>query len=303
MCRRRHAAHAFTLAELLTVLVIAGVLLTVFVPYVLQSREQTRRVACQSQLAGLFGALNAYAAANDQDGVLLYPRTVFDPAAAGWTAYTGAFDADPFATAPEARRTVEDVAANDVTASLWLLVRGRYAEPAAFVCPSTYDRPDPLSDRGGERTEPASRGNFAAPNNLSYSYANPFGAPPDYRLSDTLPTSFALMADMNPGINGHDDVTAVSADASLYDMTRANSNNHGEAGQNVLFAAGTVEWQPTPFAGHPGSTGLRPDNIFTALQDRVLAPDESPANDNPGVFGRAYGPSWVYDSYLVPADD
>jgi prepilin-type N-terminal cleavage/methylation domain-containing protein len=221
---------------------------------------------------------------------------------------------------------------NDVTASLWLLVRVApsnptstavaesqfgYANPAWFVCPSGDETPDPMLT-GGRRMRPDQRSNFTSGRHLSYSYASPFSGYVDpsgqpFRMnSDKLHYDFALMADKNPGVspaNG-DDVTAPAYNADARAFMTANSHNHGRAGQNVLYAIGEVRFQKTPYCG-VGTTWQR-DNIYTAYSATPYLPapvkdgDKSsspPAVERNGVFGPHVGPAWEKDSYLVPSDD
>ncbi len=58
--RRRAAQHAFTLVELLLVLVILGVLAAIVVPKFAGRTEQARQTAAQSQIATFSTALDAY---------------------------------------------------------------------------------------------------------------------------------------------------------------------------------------------------------------------------------------------------
>src|SRR4051812_34324590 len=117
MCppRGHSRRRAFTAIELLVVIVIVVILLSIFVPYVMKLRETARRTQCRDNLRQIFQALQNYAGANGS----FLPRVVHDPNLAGFTAFTGANDANPFAPNSGVRP-------NDVTASLWLLVRGGY---------------------------------------------------------------------------------------------------------------------------------------------------------------------------------
>ena len=275
----------FSLIELLVLLAILAILVSILVPVLLRSRETERRVRCVDNLRAVQRALAAYASVNGKN----LPRVTYEPsrAATGYVAYTGADSPDPFARGSQVRP-------NDVTASLWLLVRAGLVAPGRFVCPSTGDAP------GGAPA--AQRSNFDGRKQLSYSYASPFSASPGYRLnSDLLKPDFAVLADKNPGTASGDDVTAPAHDAGPFALARANSNNHGQAGQNVLYAAGHVQFQSTPYCGV--GAGLVRDNIYTALSASALPEGQEPPVAGKGVIARDLGPAWAGDSFLIPTDD
>ena len=108
-----------------------------------------------------------------------------------------------------------------------------------------------------------------------------------------------------PGQFHHDKSVALLcfnlADAPPFELAKANSNNHGKAGQNVLYADGHVAFQATAYCG-VGTSDLR-DNIYTALSPIPVVPGNRPPPYTNGFYGRDVGPSWMYDSYLVPTDD
>jgi len=282
----RSRRSGFSLVELLVVIGIVVILIGILVPYVMKKREDDRRARCAENLRMIMAALRTYAAGNHGD----FPRVTYDPARNpdGYVAFTGAASSDPFVHETQVRP-------NDVTASLWLLVRGRMLKPPQFVCPSTSDTPDPTSDP----SEWGHRSNFAGPGHLSYSYASPFSSAPAYKLNDYLPADFALVADKNPGVSPDgSDVSAPAYDAPPFQIARANSTNHGRAGQNVLYTDGHVSFQSTPYCG-VGHEGVR-DNIYTALARRPLPRGQAPPVQANGVIGRDVGPAWERDSYLVP---
>jgi prepilin-type N-terminal cleavage/methylation domain-containing protein/prepilin-type processing-associated H-X9-DG protein len=280
--RRRRAAvlrRGFSAVELLVVIGILLVLVSIFVPYLLKIRETDHRVKCADNLRVIRAGLSQYATTNNGD----YPRVVYDPTHPGYTCYTGVDGGSPFAKD-------SGVQPNDVTASLWLLVRMKLVEPRAFICPSTSDEIDPIDDASGRSVPVDLRGNFRGPDSLSYSYASPFSSAPGYRLNDTQRSGFAVMSDKNSG-NG----AGVPFDAQPLQFAVANSANHAQAGQNVLYADGHVDFQPMPYCG------VERDNIFTALASKPLEKgQESPPKFANGVIGRDVGPAWESDSYLVP---
>ena len=279
------SSGGFSLIELLVLLAILAILVSILIPVLLRSRETDRRVRCVDNLRAVQQALSAYASANGKN----LPRVTYEPsrAATGYVAYTGADSPDPFARGSQVRP-------NDVTASLWLLVRPGLVTPGRFVCPSTGGR----ADAGPV----AQQSNFTGAKSLSYSYASPFSAAAGYRLNtDLLKPDFAVLADKNPGTAGGDDVTAPAYDAGPFALARANSNNHGRAGQNVLYADGHVQFQSTPYCG-VGNALVR-DNIYTALSPSPLPEGQDPPVAGRGVLARDLGPAWAGDSLLVPTDD
>jgi hypothetical protein len=266
--------------------VILVVLVSILVPALMRSRETDRRVRCTDNLRAVYQGLRAYADVNGKN----LPRVSYEPsrAATGYVAYTGAASAEPFARGSNVR-------ANDVTASLWLLVRGGYVPAGRFVCPGTDAAPDPAGDV-------TSRSNFSGPRHLSYSYTSPFSPAPSYRLNtDLLKNDFAVLADKSPGQGGDDDVTGPGYQASPFQLARANSNNHGQAGQNVLYAVGNVHFQSTPYCG-VGEGAVR-DNIYTAASTTPIPEGATPPVAANGFLARDIGPAWAGDSFLVPTDD
>lgn len=279
---RRH--NAFTVIELLVAIGIIGILSAILIPYLLHARETARRTECASQLGQIGLALSQYA--KDQGNNSPLPETPYDAVhkPTGYAAFTGPDDPHPFAKDSA-------VKPNDITASLWLLVRCGYVKDlSVFICPSTDDEPDRLPPGGA-----LLRGNFRSPKNLSYSYASPFTDAFDFAFSsDRLPHDFAVLADKNPGYDCDGDrVLGPARDAPPFELAKGNSLNHGGGGQNVLHPAGDVSFEETPYCG------VSHDNIYTTVADHRLR-EEHPSLDAPGFLGPDIGPAYKYDSYLVP---
>ena len=102
-----------------------------------------------------------------------------------------------------------------------------------------------------------------------------------------------MCADINPGDpasspgGSNDNVLAVTSTSSGRDMRQANSNNHDEDGQNVLYGDGHVEFQSNPFCG------IQRDNIYAARQSGA----------NPFLSsGVVRSPYDANDSVLLPTD-
>jgi hypothetical protein len=280
---------------LLVLVLILLLLLSIFIPFIRKTRETEHRVRCQSNLRALGAAFQKYAKANAS----AFPRVVHDVEnhPGGYFAYTGPYAPNPFGG--DGR-----VSANDVTASLWLLVRGGYASPALFICPSSSDSADPLTDPSGKDVAPNDRSNFKRAHNLSYSYASPFSASAGYKFNEYLPSDFVLMADKNPGKSWGSDVTGPAFDAPLLELAKANSRNHGRAGQSMLYADMHVEFRQSPYSGFGYyASGAAGDNVYTVLSATPLPDQSTPDVKVKGLVGPEYGPAWKADSYLVPTDD
>jgi prepilin-type processing-associated H-X9-DG protein len=285
----RTFSRAFTLMESLVLLGIFIILLSIFIPYLGSRLEASRRITCADNLRQIRDALQTYASQNNSD----FPRVIYDPAVSGYTAFTGADADNPF-TKNSA------VKPNDVTASLWLLIRsGLIANPRVFICPSSSDARDLMTDRNGQLVKAIQRSNFRKASNLSYSYACPFSAAANFRMNDTKPSEFALMADKNPGAPA----AQFPPNSSPAQLAKINSPNHGGAGENVLFADGSVAFVKNPYCGVGRGPNQFGDNIYTA---RAAKPTTQAAELPPniaGVVGKDVSPVKNDDSYLVPTAD
>lgn len=288
----------FSLVEFLVLIGVVALLISIFVPFLARGREMEHRARCARNLANINIVLRSYA---DRNNYLL-PSVIHDTTHKpnGYTAFTGPDDPDPFAPGSK-------VAPNDVTASLFLLMRygyisdGRQVGLSLFICPSSGDEADTLTDAGGGAVESMRRSNFRGPRNLSYGYCSPFSSSPKFQMNtDVLGATFAVMADKSPGVDFQSDVTGPAMDAPALEIAKANSRNHDRAGQNVLYGDGHVSFERTPYCGYrDAKTPL--DNIYTAA---ASAPTTLPTGNAgaKGFFGRSYAPATWADSYIVPSE-
>lgn len=259
--------------------VLCSLLFAGFVAADQAADEEARRVTCARNLRQLGLAIMLYA--NENKGA--FPRARYDSANEETvTAFTGVKASSPFVKGGPS--------ANDVTASIYLILLNGDITPDVFVCPS--GKAQPLAFPEGK--DATNFSNFSSLDSLGYSYMNAYPSKAatklGLKLNYTLPADFAIMADLNPG---GDALAKLEAGAAEEELKKGNSPNHDRMGQNVLYADGHVDWSATPFCGQKREDDV-PDNIYT----RHLAKD-APKDADP-IMGPAMDKE---DSVLLPSAD
>jgi len=273
----------FTLIELVVVMGIIALLISILLPVASHIRDQANRVHCANNLRQIALAMIAYSRTDPSES---FPRTFYNP--------KGHLQLDSAGyLVPNAFGKSGYVGENNVPASIFLLMKTQNLDPMMFVCPSTQWQPD-----FNKQKEAQSSNWELIPRDMSYSMAAPFPSPMadklGFRWRTPMRDDFALMADINPGTRGGtkppNNVLGPTHTASAREMMAANSNNHANKGQNVVYGDCHVEFQDSPYSGAYRDLGLR-DNIYTAgageggiCDDTALPVDEK-------------------DSVMLPTDD
>jgi prepilin-type N-terminal cleavage/methylation domain-containing protein/prepilin-type processing-associated H-X9-DG protein len=265
--RHRSRYSGFTLIEILVCIAIMAILMSLLLPTLERVRHRAYITDCASNLR----QVGQYIAQYENDNHGNFPRTVYVPGAPIVNG-TGINAVDPFVAGGPS--------ANDMTAAIFLLMRVQHIPPTILYCPY-----DDVLEFEADRADPQTHSNFTSyKKNLGYSFANPYpdaaAAAKGYRLTNRMGAEFALAADINPGIDAHDDVTVPNASSPFIVQRKAISDSHEKDGQNVLYGDGHVTWNKSVFCG------LHGDNIYTNHNGQI---DASPSDKE--------------DSILLPTDD
>ena len=276
-----------------TILVLLG---TFGVAWAQVANDVQMRVKCASNLRMIGQAMMLFS--NEHGGAM--PRTRAEKGAANPVPVWGTPYRDNKNLGPVDAKLANPLDANagaapkpnDVTAALFLLIRTQDIGPANFVCPSTgqtgWNYGSTARQHNTARNWTNWPGDATQRDHLSYSMQNPYASADatrkGFKWNNALPPSFAIAADMNPGI---DALLKLTVNSPRDQMIKGNSPNHGGEGQNVLFGDGHVQFDSKPFIG------VDDDNIYTYGPSGTKHPNQG----GDGIVG---SPADANDSILLP---
>ena len=257
---------AFTLIELMIVIMIIAILATLIVPSLIRAVELARQAACNANVQKIVIGLTQYSNASEE--MPNVPVSSWDTAIGD----ENTRGIRPFAVAGGAKPAAVD---RNHSANLWLLARGDHVSLAAFVCPATTDSPNE-----GERVK--EYWDFESGLRISYGLQSPYGH--GGSLSILTPENVVLVADGSPYVETYSGT--IRANPNLVNWSddtldteqkrlRGNSPNHDSEGQNVGYIDGHADWKTD------ANCGKNSDNIYTATGSETETSDEG--NLTPGI--------------------
>jgi hypothetical protein len=238
---------AFTVVDVLVVVLLCLFLMVVLPPVMRRSRGVAFTMTCGTNLSGIGKAMLIYA--NDYDDEL--PRAGDRNGTWGRTVWNARDRITAYSITPTTSEA-------SVSSALYLLVKYTEVPPLSFLCTSEEGATEFKPSRYRMRGELINFWDFGPepPKHVSYAYHYPFQVS---GLTTSSEPGLAVAADRNPWI---DSPFVKARDFSKFEPNTAqfqtgNSSAHKGDGQNVLYLDTHVDFTKTP------GCGLEGDNIYT----------------------------------------
>jgi prepilin-type N-terminal cleavage/methylation domain-containing protein/prepilin-type processing-associated H-X9-DG protein len=272
----------FTLTELLIVIGIFALLLGILLPTISLIRKNSQRTKCSACISY----------ANQNDGH--FPRTYYEAGVNLANSCQGGLGNTPASNPFSPVLGVSPVGVNNCAASLYLLLRDGFLTVDIFTCPANNQ---------SQRLDPSTiqqYSNFPTPMHVynSYSYASQFAATKaingGWHYDLTTRPEYPLASDLNPGSDNGQNPIGVAYTAAPKQMALANSDNHQNAGQNVAYVDGHVEWATSPFCG--------PQVVGSPYRDNIFC-NQNGTDSTTGIGGAIHGlPQGPTDVVMDPCE-
>ena len=247
-----HKRAGFTLIELLVVVSIIALLISILLPSLGKAKELANRAYCAANLRGLTQSMVTY-----QQDYNSYPATNPPTSANSYTGVPKDAAATPEGTGQldPSLGMLPAATPGSPTACLWILNLRNQAPPKMFLCKS--DRNVITPSQTLDQTSAKYYLNFQGPTTISYSISYPWtsgGTLTSTWHGSDMSSNTPLMSDIGPleeaNVKQPDGPKGTSAKL-------LNTASHEDAGQNVSYGDGHVDWCKTPYCG------ANNDNIFT----------------------------------------
>jgi len=239
--------RAFTMLDSMFVLIILLLAYALVAPLTHVSAYSSNRSVCGARTNGIYTAIYTYSVSNDD----WFPTAGTIDLLRNAQGFRGDAIGEPATIAPDHPAMV-----NNITASLFMLVRDGSVGTKSWICPKS----------AGTKQENGLAGwDFTSSDHLTYSVINMYHVAAGKQWNANVNPEFALLSDDN-NATGPDVHTPLPADASQDQIRRDNSRNHGRDGQNMLYGDGHTEFNIDPF------NGPNDDNIFAMTKAGRDAP-------------------------------
>ena len=301
----------FTLVELLVVVAIIALLIAILLPALARAREVANRTACAANLHGIYQSMYTYSASNKNKFPVFGAATPGDGVSTADTSFN-VDEAQNRAAGPGITliATTNAIMSSSLSASLWLTIRDGSVQVKQFICPSSGNDNDTLTDDSGNGVNLPDTQDFKNPLNMDYSMINHYGSIQRRQWGTNVDADRVLMGDNNNATATAGSLHIATSQGTTPTLTTAdnlkvneNSLNHSDGeGQVFMFGDGHATFSTDPFQGRSGDNAYAQDTQATVNEVESPAPPTLvlPVAQTPDSTGWA---NFRRDSVLMPIVD